>query len=50
MNISLVSHAIAMKLLAAIADEADETTLKTAMASFPAIIAEVLEEAVKAAG
>ena len=42
MNIDLVSHALTARLLAAIADDADEATLKAALAAFPSIIAEML--------
>lgn len=42
MNLDLLSHALAAKLILAIADDADEATVKTALATFPPIIAELL--------
>lgn len=47
MSIELLSNALALKLIASIADDADEGTLKFALLSFPALIAEALEEAMK---
>jgi hypothetical protein len=47
MNIDLLSHALTAKLIAAIAEDADEATIKAALEAFPRIITEVLAEAVK---
>ena len=47
MNINLLSHALTAKLIMAIAEEADESTIKTALEAFPRIIAEVMAEAAK---
>lgn len=47
MNIDLLSHALAAKLIMAIAEEADESTIKTALEAFPRIIAEMMDNAMK---
>jgi hypothetical protein len=47
MNIDLLSHALAAKLILAIADDADEATIKAALEAFPRIIAEMLANSAK---
>lgn len=47
MNIDILSHALAAKLILAIADDADEATVKAALEAFPRIIAELLAEVAK---
>ena len=47
MNIDTLAHALTARLLIALADDADEATLKAAMSTFPAIIREALEDAMK---
>lgn len=42
--IDLLAHACAAKLVAAIAEDADEAVLKAAVGEFPAIVAEMMRE------
>jgi hypothetical protein len=42
--VDLLAHACAAKLVAAIAEDADEAVLKTAVSEFPAIVEAMMRE------